>query len=100
MGATTASGRSWIRVPSVQGRLVDLYMWSCHDALKFGRRPVQLTVLRLGWNPQNSAPGRIGTLFKQRETESLQSPVELKPDDPSAVAAPTVVPAANQPPPL
>ncbi len=41
--------------PKVQGRHVDVYMWSCHDALAFGRRPVTLTVLRLGWKP-NSAP--------------------------------------------
>src|SRR5687768_17214487 len=37
--------------PAVQGRLIDIYMWSCHEALKFGRRPVHLTVLRLGWKP-------------------------------------------------
>ena len=37
--------------PSVQGRLLDLYMWSCHDALKFGRRSVQVNVLRLGLEP-------------------------------------------------
>jgi 3D (Asp-Asp-Asp) domain-containing protein len=37
--------------PKVQGRHVDLYMWSCHEALAFGRRPVTLTVLRLGWDP-------------------------------------------------
>ena len=87
--------------PAVQGRLVDLYMWSCHDALKFGRRPVQLTVLRLGWNPQNSAPGRIGELFKRREMESLQPPVEPTARSvPATVEAPTVVPASNQPPPL
>ena len=24
--------------PTVQGRLLDLYMWSCHEALAFGRR--------------------------------------------------------------
>jgi 3D (Asp-Asp-Asp) domain-containing protein len=42
--------------PAVQGRVIDLYLWSCHDALAFGRRPVRLTVLRLGWNPQMSAP--------------------------------------------
>lgn len=42
--------------PAVQGREVDLYMWSCHDALAFGRRRVELTVLRLGWNQANSAP--------------------------------------------
>ena len=32
--------------PKVQGRLLDLYMWSCHEALRFGRRQVQVTVLR------------------------------------------------------
>src|SRR5687767_11833643 len=37
--------------PKVQGRILDLYMWSCHEALAFGRKPVQVTVLRLGWNP-------------------------------------------------
>jgi 3D (Asp-Asp-Asp) domain-containing protein len=42
--------------PAVQGRVIDLYMWSCHEALKFGRRPLRLTVLRLGWSPDKSAP--------------------------------------------
>lgn len=41
--------------PKVQGRHVDLYMWSCHEALSFGRRPVALTVLRRGWAP-NEVP--------------------------------------------
>ena len=41
--------------PKVQGRHVDLYMWSCHDALKFGGWPVSLVVLRLGWHPKNTA---------------------------------------------
>jgi 3D (Asp-Asp-Asp) domain-containing protein len=40
--------------PKVRGRHVDLYMWSCNDALAFGRRPVTLTVLRLGWDPEKS----------------------------------------------
>ena len=43
--------------PKVQGRLLDLYMWSCHEALRFGRRQVQITVLRLGWDPKASSPG-------------------------------------------
>src|SRR5262245_48248373 len=34
--------------PKVQGRLLDLYMWSCNEALAFGRRDVDITVLRLG----------------------------------------------------
>lgn len=42
--------------PAVQGRIVDLYLWSCNEALAFGRRPVRLTVLRLGWNPRHSMP--------------------------------------------
>jgi 3D (Asp-Asp-Asp) domain-containing protein len=41
--------------PSIVGRHIDLYMWSCFEALGFGRRPVTLNVLRLGWNPKNSA---------------------------------------------
>jgi 3D (Asp-Asp-Asp) domain-containing protein len=44
--------------PMVNGRHVDLYMWSCVEASAFGRRPITLTVLRLGWNPRNTAPPR------------------------------------------
>jgi 3D (Asp-Asp-Asp) domain-containing protein len=54
--ATAASDGHGHR-PAVQGRTVDLYLWSCKEALEFGRRQVRLTVLRLGWNPQNSIPG-------------------------------------------
>jgi 3D (Asp-Asp-Asp) domain-containing protein len=43
--------------PKVQGPHVDLYIWSCFEALAFGKRDVTLTVLRLGWNPKNTAPG-------------------------------------------
>ena len=53
--------------PKVQGRLLDLYMWSCHEALRFGRRQVQITVLRLGWDPKASSPGLIDRLFRGRE---------------------------------
>jgi 3D (Asp-Asp-Asp) domain-containing protein len=41
--------------PKVMGRHVDLYMWSCIEATTFGRRPITVTVLRLGWNPRNTA---------------------------------------------
>ena len=37
--------------PSVHGRRVDLYMWNCDEAVRFGLRPIHLVVLRLGWNP-------------------------------------------------
>lgn len=51
--------------PAVQGAIIDLYMWSCHEALKFGRQPIRLTVLRLGWNPRATAPGFMDRLFKR-----------------------------------
>jgi 3D (Asp-Asp-Asp) domain-containing protein len=70
--------------PAVRGRLVDLYLWSCKEALQFGRRPVRLTVLRLGWSPQNSLPGLVDTLFRKREAESKQPPVQA----PAATTSP------------
>jgi len=76
--------------PAVRGRTVDLYLWSCKEALVFGRRPVRLTVLRLGWNPQNSIPGMVDTLFRKREAESK------RPAAPAAAPAP-VVPAPTLP---
>ena len=53
--------------PRVQGRILDLYMWSCHEALRFGRKEVQVTVLRLGWDPKASSPSLIDRLFRGRE---------------------------------
>ena len=53
--------------PKVQGRHIDIYMWSCHEALELGRRSMQVTVLRLGWNPKASTPRLIDRLFRQRE---------------------------------
>jgi 3D (Asp-Asp-Asp) domain-containing protein len=53
--------------PRVLGRVLDLYMWSCHEALKFGRKDVQVTVLRLGWDPTASSPGLIDRLLRRRE---------------------------------
>jgi 3D (Asp-Asp-Asp) domain-containing protein len=56
--------------PRVQGRHVDVYLWSCHEALQMGRRPMKLTVLRLGWNPTHSTPRLIDRLFRQRENKA------------------------------
>ena len=53
--------------PKVQGRHLDLYLWSCHEALKFGRRRIEVTVLRLGWDPRASSPSLIDRLFRGRE---------------------------------
>ena len=59
--------------PSVQGRQVDLYMWSCNEALAFGRRPIHLTVLRLGWNPRATTPGFLDRFLKRPERGPLPS---------------------------
>jgi 3D (Asp-Asp-Asp) domain-containing protein len=56
--------------PRVQGRHLDLYMWSCNEALRFGRTAVRIAVLRLGWSPAHSSPGLVDTLFKRREAAS------------------------------
>jgi 3D (Asp-Asp-Asp) domain-containing protein len=71
--------------PAVQGRTIDLYLWSCVEALEFGRRPVRLTVLRLGWNPQNSISGLVDSLFRKREAERKA---------PSAPSTPPTAPGA------
>lgn len=60
--------------PKVQGRLLDLYMWSCKEALRFGRKTIQVTVLRLGWNPQASSPSLIDRLFRGREARRAVPP--------------------------
>jgi 3D (Asp-Asp-Asp) domain-containing protein len=60
--------------PAVQGRRVDLYMWSCFEALAFGRQQIELTVLRLGWEPEASAPSLIDRLFPRREAARAAAP--------------------------
>ena len=90
--------------PAVQGRVIDLYLWSCHDALKFGRRPIRLTVLRLGWNPQNSDPERAEALFRQREIDRGLTPLRSRPIDSrvpvTSPVAPAVNPVPSMPPPI
>jgi 3D (Asp-Asp-Asp) domain-containing protein len=73
--------------PAVQGRLIDLYMWSCHEALAFGRKPIQVTVLRLGWNPGASTPSLIDRQFRRGELAATAPRV--------ALPAPTVEPTAG-----
>lgn len=58
--------------PKVRGRHVDVYLWSCHEALQVGRRKMHLTVLRLGWNPQNSGPLRGPTSNVQLPSSNSQ----------------------------
>ena len=90
--------------PKVHGRHVDLYVWSCNEALAFGRRPVQVSVLRLGWSPRNSTPSLIKRLFRQNEETLPPPPVwppvattgDAVPAAASGVTAP-VVPAVAAP---
>lgn len=62
--------------PAVQGRVLDLYVWSCHEALAFGRKSVQATVLRLGWDPQASPASLVDRLFRRREARRTPRPAQ------------------------
>jgi len=57
--------------PEIRGREVDVYMWSCYEALDFGRRPAKLTVLRLGWNPRATTERLFDRLFKKPDPKPL-----------------------------
>jgi 3D (Asp-Asp-Asp) domain-containing protein len=48
--------------PAVRGQELDIYIWSCHEALRFGRQEVGITVLRLGWTPNATAPHLLDRL--------------------------------------
>ena len=59
-------------------------MWSCNEALAFGRQAVRLTVLRLGWNPRATTPSLLDRLFSRSE-RSARSPLPARPaPDPGA----------------
>jgi 3D (Asp-Asp-Asp) domain-containing protein len=73
--------------PKVQGRHIDLYIWSCYEALAFGRRPISLNVLRLGWNPRASSVENMGAMFKQREREMVANDAAVAADLAAARAA-------------
>ena len=78
--------------PKVHGRHLDLYMWSCNEALQLGRRQMLITVLRMGWNPQNSSPKLVERLFRQRE--AVLPPPPVWPVSAEKTAAPDTAPAA------
>jgi len=82
--------------PSVQGRVLDLYMWSCHEALKFGRKEVQVTVLRLGWDPTASSPSLIDRVFRRREAARRIPPAD--PPPPAGIAPEDELPSDTRPP--
>jgi 3D (Asp-Asp-Asp) domain-containing protein len=65
--------------PAVAGREIDVYMWSCHEALAFGRQPVKLTILRLGWNPKATTPGFVDRFFKRPKKSTEPEPLPSRP---------------------
>lgn len=73
--------------PEIQGRELDLYVWNCTEALAFGRQTVRVTILRLGWDPAQSAPGPVDQLFRRRE--------RARPAAPAPPAAPVTPPAST-----
>lgn len=60
--------------PNVQGRQIDIYMWNCTEALEFGRRPIHIVVLRLGWNPRATTPGFMERFLKRPAPEPTPAP--------------------------
>jgi 3D (Asp-Asp-Asp) domain-containing protein len=75
--------------PAIQGRLIDIYMWSCYEALDFGRMPIQLTVLRLGWNPKATTPSFLERLFKRPSDKPPRLPSRPLPQtDPQPIVEP------------
>jgi hypothetical protein len=81
--------------PRVQGHVLDLYMWSCHEALKFGRKEVQVTVLRLGWDPTASSPGLIDRVFRGRAAARRIPPPD--PPPPAGIAPEGESPSEDAP---
>jgi 3D (Asp-Asp-Asp) domain-containing protein len=84
--------------PEIQGRDIDIYMWSCIEALKFGRRPARVTVLRLGWNPRATTPSFINRLFRRPEPESTTLPARPLPLIPTPPDAAPPPPPSSAPP--
>ena len=85
--------------PGVQGRELDLYLWSCQEAQNFGRRTVKVTVLRLGWNPRASG-GAVNSIYQERERQkaapTASEPPSAKPAEPPG-PPPTPHPEAPRP---
>jgi len=82
--------------PEVKGRELDLYMWSCNEALQFGRKQVGVTVLRLGWDPRASSASLVDRLFRRREVARRAAASKANTE---AGAQATDAPLPGEPPP-
>jgi 3D (Asp-Asp-Asp) domain-containing protein len=65
--------------PEIQGREIDVYMWSCNEALLFGRRAVRMTVLRLGWNPHATTRSLMDRLLRKPVPVTEPDPLPSRP---------------------
>ena len=66
---TTVSTPSWTPAPKVQGRALDLYMWSCHEAL----------ALRTAADGGHRAAARLGPRGQRRRAWSIDSFAAARP---------------------
>jgi hypothetical protein len=72
--------------PAIKGHEVDIYIWSCHEALQFGRKQVQVTVLREGWNPRATAapaPSFLTRIFRRQSSAPAPPPLPSRPLPPN-----------------
>jgi 3D (Asp-Asp-Asp) domain-containing protein len=81
--------------PAVQGREIDLYMWNCNEALRFGRRQVRMRVLRLGWNPHATTRGFMDRLFRKTPPKQEEPPPLPAPD--AVLPVPDAMPPIEPP---
>jgi 3D (Asp-Asp-Asp) domain-containing protein len=80
--------------PMIVGRHLDIYMWDCNEALRFGKQPVHVTVLRLGWNPR-ATPRMLDALMPWRDPPAPPPP--RLPATPIAPGVPATLPPAPTP---
>ena len=87
--------------PKVQGRILDLYMWNCNEALRFGRRQVRMRVVRLGWNPHATTRGFMDRLFRKTPPKEEEPPPIVPPAEaaPPPAAPPQAAPEPPSTPP-
>jgi 3D (Asp-Asp-Asp) domain-containing protein len=81
--------------PMVVGRHLDIYMWDCNEALRFGRQPVHVTVLRLGWNPRATTPRLLDALLPWRDPPKPEPP--RLPATPITPGVPVTLPPVASP---
>lgn len=84
--------------PQVRGREIDIYMWSCNEALAFGRRSLTINVLRLGWNPRATAASAITAAIRNKE-QSQAAAADAAPPEPAPSSAGPSGEAPEQSPP-